>query len=244
MNPIKKWKRFAVVGCSHGHHIDPVARKSVIDFRNSYEPDLFIHAGDFIDMEAFMGNGSGEGDPVAPDFQAGLDFIMDGRFDVVLCGNHEDRLWKLEYSKNEIVAECARLLKGKIEKTCEILDAELIPYTGVFQKYRFSNVLVTHGTIYNENSCRDMAEMYNEAQNIIFAHTHKVGFAKGRRSDNPSAYSVGTLTRREAMKYAKNRRSTMAWSQGIVFGEYNDEIALPQVYEHPVSLLGQPWKIC
>ena len=239
----KPWKKFAVVGCSHGHHIDPIARQSVLDFKKSYEPDLFIHAGDFIDMEAFMGGGSGEGDPVAPDFQAGIDFLMDGMFDVVLCGNHEDRLWRLEHSSNEVVAECARMLKDKIVKTCDIIDAELIPYTGVFQKYRFSNALVTHGTIYNENASRDMAEMYNEANVIIYAHTHKVGFAKGRRSDCPSAYCVGTLTQRGAMAYAKNRRATMAWSQGIVYGEYNDEICLPQIYEHPQALQGKPWKI-
>ena len=243
MKKVNKWKRFAVVGCSHGHHIDPVARQSVLDFKKDFEPDLFIHAGDFIDMEAFMGGGSGDGEPIAPDFKAGTDFLLDGGFNVVLCGNHEDRLWRLEHSPNEVVSECARMLKSSIKMTCDMINAELIPYDGVFQKYRFSNALVTHGTIYNENACRDMAEMYNEANVVIFAHTHKVGFAKGRRSDNPSAYNVGTLTKKGCMGYAKNRRSTMAWSQGIVYGEYTDEICLPQLYEHPAALLGQPWKI-
>lgn len=231
------------MGCSHGAHIDPVARESVIDFRNSFEPDLFIHAGDFVDMEAFMGKGMGDGEPVIPDFQAGLDFLMDARFDVVLCGNHEDRLWRLEESSNEVVAACAHMLKDKIIKTCEILDAELIPYTGVYQKYLFSNALVTHGTVYNENACRDMAEMYNEANVIIFAHTHKVGVSKGRRSDGPTAYNVGTLTRIGSMPYAKTRRATMAWSQGIVYGEYTDNVCLPQIYEHPHSMIGEPWRI-
>lgn len=243
MNKIRNWKRFAVVGCSHGTAIDPVAAKAVLKFKKDFKPNLFIHAGDFIDAEAFMGNGKGDGESIAPDIQAGLEFLEEGQFNVVLNGNHEDRIWRLVHSKNEIVAECSMYLKNKILKTCKGLKAKHLEYSGIEQKYLFSNALVTHGTIYNENSCRDMAEMYNEANVVIFAHTHKAGFAKGRRSDNPSGYCVGTLARKGALEYAKTRRSTLAWSQAIVYGEYSDDICIPHIYVHPQQLDGQPWLI-
>jgi len=42
---------------------------------------------------------------------------------------------------------------------CLKLHAQLIPYSGVWQVYPLANYTFTHGTIYNENSARDMAEM-------------------------------------------------------------------------------------
>jgi hypothetical protein len=248
MNPIRKWNRFAAVGCSHGNHIDPVAKDSVIDFAKSFKPHKFIHLGDFLDMEAFMGGGNGQGEPVAPDIEAGLQFLEEANFNVILGGNHEARLWELQHSNNEIVAECSTRIIKDIEGTAKKLNAELIPYTGIFQEYRLGDGLFTHGTIYNENCCRDMAEMYckNGVRVTMFAHWHRVGYAKGRRDDNPTGICVGTLTKRGTscnMSYSHRRRSSMAWSQGIVYGEYSEDTIIPFVYEHPMALMGQKWRI-
>jgi hypothetical protein len=112
-----------------------------------------------------------------------------------------------------------------------------IPYTGVWQVYKLGNYTFTHGTIYNENSARDMAEMYG---NVIFAHTHKTMQQVGRRIDSPIGISVGTLTRRGAMDYANTRRSTLGWSQGFVFGEYDDNSLHPTLHTHDN---GEQWHL-
>jgi hypothetical protein len=92
-----------------------------------------------------------------------------------------------------------------------------IPYDGVFQRLVIGNVTFTHGTIYNENSARDMAEMYGGQ--VIFAHTHRAQIGEGRTFQESTGYCVGTLTRRGEMDYAKCRRATFGWRQGLVFGE-------------------------
>jgi len=50
------------------------------------------------------------------------------------------------------------------------------------------------------------------------AHTHRAGMATGRRADAPLGFSVGTLTQRDALEYAKTRRATLSWSQAFVWG--------------------------
>jgi len=250
MNITRKWKRFAVVSCSHGHLIDPIAGKAVTDFVKAFEPHRFDHAGDFTDLSPLMGNGAGQGDPLAPDVEEGLAFLeqLKAYKDLELIihdGNHEARLWRLSQSKNEVIAECARSLLLQIQQHALKLKAKQVPYRGIWSGARIGNGFITHGSIYNENACRDMAEMYAKdgVSVVIFGHTHAPGIAMGRRDDNPIGINVGTLTRRACMDYANTRRKTFSWGQAICYGEYSDNLVVPTLYVHPLELTGQPWRI-
>ena len=246
MNITRKWKRFAAVSCSHGHHIDPVARASVLKFMGDFckgPGARRIHLGDFVDVEALMGNGAGQGEALAPDIAGGVRFLEDGEFNVVINGNHEDRIWKLTQSKNEVVAELSQYLKRDIEQTVQDLKAEHVPYTGVFQKYMLGTGLFTHGTIYNESACRDMAEMYVEADAVFFGHTHSPGIALARNSRRTIGINVGTMESLRLNNFAKTRRKTLSWGQAIAYGEYCDTGIQPSLYIHPLELTGQPWRI-
>lgn len=231
------WKRFMALGCSHGNFADPEAIAAVLKFKKDFKPHRVIHLGDFIDLSAFMGGTDGEGEKVRPDLDAGLDFLRDLEPTDVLSGNHEDRLWRDLKSRNELRVLAAETAIEEIETTVLKLHAQLYPYSGVWQRMQIANYMFTHGTVYGENAPRDMAEMYG---NVIFAHTHKTGQMTGRRIDCPQGISVGTLTRKGAMDYAKNRRATLSWSQGIVYGEYND------THLHPILHSQNPdskWRI-
>lgn len=250
MNITRKWKRFAAVSCSHGHLIDPLASKAVVDFVKAFKPHRFDHLGDFTDLSPMMGGGAGQGDPLAPDVEEGLAFIemLKAFKDLELVlheGNHEARLRRLAQSTNEVVAECARLLLLQIEQCAKKLKAKYLPYKGIWSGDRVGNALLTHGSIYNENACRDMAEMYCKGgvSVVIFGHTHAPGMAMGRRDDNPIGINVGTLTRRACMDYANSRRKTLSWGQAIVYGEYCDDLLVPTLYVHPLELVGQPWRV-
>ena len=226
------------VGCSHGIYADPVALEAVLEFRDKYDPHEVIHLGDFTDMSAFMGGTDGHGDPIKPDLLGGLGFLERYRPTTVLCGNHEARLWRDMNSSNELRVNAAENAITAIETTCLKLQARLIPYTGVWQAYPLANYKFTHGTIYNENACRDMAGVYG---NVIFAHTHKASQQAGRTYHPSMGISVGTLTRRGAMEYANTRISTLAWSQAFVYGEYNENALYPTLHIHDIS---QPtWKL-
>jgi predicted phosphodiesterase len=250
MNITRKWKRFAVVSCSHGHLMDPSAGKSVTDFIKAFQPHRFDHAGDYTDLSPMMGGGKGDGDPLGPDVEEGLAFLeqLKAYKDLELVihdGNHEVRLRRLSQSSNQVISECARLLLVQIQQHCLKLKAKQIPYNGIWEGSRIGNGLITHGSIYNENACRDMAEMYCKGgvSVVIFGHTHSPGIAKGRRDDSPLGINVGTLTRTGCMDYASGRRKTFSWGQAICYGEYSDDLIIPTLYVHPQELAGQPWRI-
>jgi hypothetical protein len=230
-------RRFMVVGCSHGIYADPKAVKAVLDFKKWFKPHTVGHLGDFTDMSAHMGGSSGEGDAIKPDLDGGLDFLKELGVNFVMEGNHEVRLRRDLRSSNQLRVRAAETSLEAIEATCLKLHALYVPYTGVWQVYKIANYTFTHGTIYNENSARDMAEMYG---NVIFAHTHKPMQQIGRRIDSPVGMSVGTLTRRGAMDYANTRRSTLGWGQGFVYGEYNDNALYPSLHIHDN---GEQWHL-
>ncbi len=223
-------KRFLCVGCSHGGLADPKAIKSVLSFRDRYKPDFVAHLGDFVDMSAFRSGAKGstdESEPIEPDFDAGMKFLKELRPNVVLCGNHEDRLWRLQGHHSAIVSDLAMRIVRDIERTCLGLKAKLIPYD-YKAHYMLADYRLMHGTLFNEMACRDHAEAYGPS---IIAHTHRAGQARGRRVDNPLCICVGTLTKVENMDYAKNRRATLGWSQGLCFGVYDDKRAHPWLCE-------------
>lgn len=235
-NITRKWKRLLAVSCSHGPLIDRDARAAVLTFIDRWKPETRIHLGDFCDMTAFRSGAHGtkdESEPIGADVDEGLGFLAAMRATHVFFGNHEDRLVRLSHHYNAIVAECAQGVLERIETRCKLLKADQITRYSITENasyrliggYRFM-----HGWIYNENAPRDHAESVG---NCVFGHTHRAGVAKGRRLDNPTGFCVGTLTRIANMDYAKTRRSTLAWTQGFVWGEYCSNQAQLWLHENP-----------
>jgi len=236
MNITRSWKRIMAVGCSHGPFIDPVAKEAVVRFRKNWirpgKGDKVRHLGDFTDLSALMtkARNNGDGDPIKPDIDAGLSFLEELKVTDIDEGNHEARLRHLLNSKNEILAWASNELLNAIEAKARKLRATYVPYNGVFQRTRIGNFDWMHGTMYGEQATRDHAEAYG---NVVHAHTHRAALAKGRRSDNPTGFCVGTLTRMGAMEYANTRRATLSWSQGFVWGEYCDDLCVLWLHEQP-----------
>ena len=215
-----KYERFMAVSCSHGKYADPTAIQAVILLREKWNPTIVVHLGDWCDTTAFRSGAVGtsdESEPVAPDIDGGITFLKEYRPTHVLDGNHEDRIPRLLNSNNALVAYAANQATHHIDESFKKIGCRRIPYDGVFQRLVIGNVTFTHGTIYNENSARDMAEIYGGQ--VIFGHTHRSQQAEGRTIKESTGYCAGTLTRRGEMDYAKCRRATLGWRQGIVYGE-------------------------
>jgi predicted phosphodiesterase len=216
----QKYERFIAVGCSHGKYADDTAVDAVLTMRDKWKPSIVVHLGDWCDTTAWRSGAAGssdESEPVAPDIDGGIEFLRKYRPTHVLDGNHEDRIPRMLNHRNAVVSYAAQQATDYIEKQFLKIGCRRLPYDGVFQKLVVGNVTFTHGTIYNENSARDMAEMYGG--NVIFAHTHRAQIGEGRTIKESTGYCVGTLTRRGSMDYAKARRATLGWRQGIVYGE-------------------------
>jgi predicted phosphodiesterase len=232
-NITHRWRRILAVSCSHAKYVDPIAWDSVMAMKERYKPDTILHLGDFIDLSALMGNGAGsgsDGDEVTPDIDTGLTHLrqlMAGcKNPYILCGNHEDRSYKLTRSKNSVTAYCAHKIVNAIEDTAQKLKARLIPYSGIEQMVDIADIGFTHGTIYNEMAARDMATAYcnGRRRKIVFGHTHKVAVSSAKTYAGGTGYNIGTLTARGALDYAKNRPSTWAWTQAFLWGEYSDTL--------------------
>ena len=216
----QKYERFLAVSCSHGKYADPTALDAVLKMRDKWKPEICVHLGDWCDTTAFRSGAAGtsdEAEPVAPDIDGGIAFLQQLRPTHVLDGNHEDRIPRMLHSTNALVAYAASKATEYIDKAFLKIGCRRIPYDGVFQKYVVGDVTFTHGTIYNENSARDMAEMYGGK--VIFGHTHRSQMGEGRTIKESTGFCVGTLTRRGSMEYSKSRRATLGWRQGLVYGE-------------------------
>ena len=245
--------RFLVFGCIHATRACPHAVQAVIDFILKNKPDVVCINGDLYDLEAFMGNARGDGEPVAEDIDAGTEIFIRianacrkvGAQIVFLEGNHEQRLRRYVNSSNEIVAVAAQMILQRLEELVRKAGGIFVPYDGIYQGYRICGVvLVTHGTIFNQQAPRDMAEMYSKGGvgYVIFNHTHGAGSAVGRRDDAPLGYNAGNLLRRKLMTYASNRRQTFAWNQAYAYGDTDGETANIQLHIHPQALEGKPWR--
>jgi hypothetical protein len=228
-NIVHKWKRLLAVSCSHAKYADKEGWNNLLEFKEKFKPHSILHLGDFIDLSALMSNGAGsgsDGDEVTPDIDTGLVHLrqlMEGCKDPwVLCGNHEDRAWKLTHSKNSVTSYCAFKIIQSIEDTTKKLKARLIPYSGIEQIVDIADLGFTHGTIYNEQAASHMAGHYcnGRRRKICFGHTHKVAIASAKTLHGGTGYNIGCMTARGSLEYAKNRPSTWAWTQAYLWGEY------------------------
>lgn len=224
MNINRPWKRWMAVGCSHGSHIDPRARAAVLAFKRDFDPERRIHLGDYHDAAAFRAGAKGTNDETAnitDDLTAMKSFLWDYAPTDLINGNHDDRLWKLADHYNAVIARAAQSAIGEIRDVVESLPCRHIDHYHINRSWlQLGNFRFLHGFMYNEQAIRDHAEHFG---NCVIAHLHKVGEATGRRSDHPVAYCVGTLARIDDMDYAKTRRATAAWSQGLAYGEYTED---------------------
>lgn len=229
-----RWKKIMAVSCSHAKYVDKEAWKTVLKFKEQYKPDMTIHLGDFVDLTAMMSGAkdSAEAEPITPDIDTGLQHLRELRPQVVLCGNHEDRAYRLRNSNRAITVYTAHKVVDAIEQTCQKLRARLIPWDGVFQIYDIADIGFQHGVLYNEMAARDTAEAFCNAtrRKVVFGHTHKVSIQSSRSLGGGTGYNIGTLTQRGSLEYAKTRRATLAWTQAFLWGEYCETLGMSSLH--------------
>lgn len=242
-NVVRPWKKAVFLGCTHGLHIDPVAREAVLKFIADYKPAARVHLGDFCDTAALRSGCAGssdESEPIDPDITSGLEFLAAMKATHVFEGNHDARPRRFLGHRNAVVAYAAQQICDGIDYQIRKLRAAWVPYRGVWQSLQFGPFRAMHGVMYGESATRDHAEAFGHC---IHAHTHRPGISIGRRSDSPIAFSVGTLTRIREMDYANLRRATLSWGQGFVYGEYCDSAASFQLCLGPTESNDSQWRL-
>lgn len=221
------------VGCSHGNLIDQNAASAVIKFKNGFKPKRIFHLGDWCDTAALRGGSKGtsdEGKPINCDIDEGLLFLEALGVTDCTMGNHDERPWRYLGSPNAMHRELGQMLVDGIERKMKKLKINWRNSWDVRSWIDYAGYKWMHGYMFGENASRDHAEAHG---NVIFAHTHTTAVQKGRRDDCPTGINIGTLCTIGNMDYAKNRRKTLSWSQGFVWGEsYKGKVAYIYLHEN------------
>lgn len=228
-------KRFLAVGCSHGRKALSPALEAVVSFRQKFKPHTVIHLGDAYDTAAFRSGaayGKGdkdEGDDIGLDCRSAASFLRELHPDVFCHGNHEHRWTVLSEHPSSVIAlaasACLEELTAALPRKCIQRRWSIYDNWHTLGNYRFG-----HGFLYGEQFLRDSAETFG---NCCVAHAHRAGEANGRTLTPTRAVCVGTLADIPAMGYAETRRSTLAWSHGFAYGEYNDTEARVHLHQWP-----------
>lgn len=239
------FKRILAVGCSHGMHICPDARRAVLQFVKEYKPHTVVHLGDYCDTAAFRAGAAGSQDEfedIEPDIDGGLTFLAEIGATHVLDGNHDARVYKWAKSPRAVYAYVGGKVVAAMEAHADKYKYKKSLYRGVFQQpFIFGNYKFLHGTMYNVSATRDHATTYG---NVVHAHTHRPEVCYGVRDDNPKGFCVGTLTRRREVEYANTRKATLSWGAAFVWGEYNDNACHLNLHFGPSEQIpGQKWRL-
>ncbi len=237
-----KWKRWMAIGCSHGNKADAAALKFVHEFRQKWNPERRIHLGDVGDYAAFRAGAGGtrdEAEELDPDLHAATRLIERFEPTDVLIGNHDVRIWKAAQHQNAIVAKAAAAMRDEFLASCAKVKANVVDHYDINKSWiELGDTKFLHGWMFADLSgLRDHAEHFGRC---VIAHLHKPGIVRGRRSDHPSAYCVGTLANIPAMDYANTRRATASWGHGLCYGEYSDTACIVHLCEQTE---GSPWRM-
>lgn len=239
-----RWDGVLIVGCSHGVRASKPALEAVLRFKRAFKPKHTAHIGDFIDTSCLRTGAPGtqdEYDPIRPDLSSGLNFLEQLQPTIVVLGNHDWRPYLLRNHPKAIIAELAAVVVKDIEATCQKLRAKVTPYGYKKHHMLADDCKLMHGTFCNEAATRDHAEAYAPPGGIVVhAHTHRTGYARGRRADNPLGICVGTLANIPAMEYAAQRKSTLSWSAGFVWGFTNQKRTQLWVHDNGQD---QTWRL-
>ena len=230
---MSKWKKFMAVSCSHGHLADAKATKAALEFRKRFRPDLTLHLGDAIDLAALRSGAMRNPDSadraasISEDFRAGINFLHLLEPNVFFVGNHEHRLYEMQYSPSAIVSHCATSALADLHQNLKDIRCQIIQYDIERGWREFGGTLFGHGFMFNQMATRDHAEMLRKS--CVFGHLHRVDRAAGRSVGAPVGWSIGCLANVDTMGYARRNRSTLAWQHGIAWGEYNDRDCIVNV---------------
>ena len=234
------------VCCTHAKYVDADAWKAVLTFKERFKPDTTCHLGDFVDLTSLMSGAKGcsEAEPLTPDIDTGLQHLRELRPQIVLCGNHEARGFKLRGSPSAPIAFASQKIVEAMEQTCQKLKARLVPYDGIYQMVDLADIGLMHGVFFNEMAARDHAEAFctPTRKKLVFGHTHRVGIQSARTLNGGTGYNIGTLTQRGGMDYSNTRRASLAWTQAFIWGEYCEELnqsSLHITHRNP----GEQWRL-
>jgi predicted phosphodiesterase len=217
-------KRFVAVADSHGHLIDNVTRKALLDFVSDYKPSIRLHLGDMFDFSPLRKGASEEerAQSLEEDYLAAEDFLADyfkgGKHNVALFGNHDARLFELEHSSNGVLRDYAKANTSRVLKILGQHKAATLPYDSRKGIYRLGDLNCLHGYFAGKSAAINHARVYG---NCIYGHTHTIESAAVENLEQPStANGIGclcTVDMNYNSRMPNKLRQSNGWFAGVIY---------------------------
>jgi predicted phosphodiesterase len=184
-------------------------------FRKSFKPDHVIHLGDVFDLRALRNGASAEEkqEGISADVEAGLEFINWLKPDVLLWGNHDQRLFDAaENTRNAMLSEYCLALLRQIE---DRISCHTYPYDKRAGVYEFGDYRFVHGVNANLHAAYKAASHYG---NVVMGHVHtSSGPTPFPTYDGSVGFSCGMIGQTD-MKYNRGHANTLRHNNGWMYG--------------------------
>lgn len=237
MNPIHSYRRFLAFSCPHCPYQSEEVTKELLVFKDHWAPDVTICLGDIWDTTAWR-QGAIAGGEINEDidhqFEEGRNFLRRLEPTLTFEGNHDERPKRyLEHFDARVRKAAQDCLRDIHDLIIGELKSEYVPYHIKDGWRRLGTHAVGHGYMFNEHALKAHAEMCRMP--VIIGHIHKLDSMRTRQLGAPKSYAAGLIADIDALSYATKRRATTAWSNGWLFGEFNDERTLIHEQESEVK---------
>lgn len=218
---MSKYTKFVFASDSHGDEIHQGAADTLIQFCKSWKPDIKIHGGDYIDAKALRKGASIEekAEHFRSDIDAAREFLYAWKPNVILNGNHDDRIWQAMGSSNGFEAAAAENYVLEIEAIADRLNAPLIPYHVKKGVYDLHGLKFVHGYRATMYPARSHAEVWG---NVICGHVHRFDAHSLKHHDGVKAMTAGCMCKHETLGYMDRIPGMLAQQRGFIYGMINN----------------------
>lgn len=218
-----------LVADNHGDWVDPKTEEVIFAFLKDFRPEIRIHLGDVWEF-ACLRKGADEEErsvELEADWLAGKEFLRNyfwrGKQNVLLLGNHDDRLWEL--AKNTHAAGESKAAAHGMLEDFEALRKKaniqtVLPYDSREGVYELGHLKCIHGYHAGENAGRQHARIYG---NCVYGHTHTIESATAHSYDEPKeSRGVGAACRLDR-PFNKKQTNKLRHSNGFAYGFLFDD---------------------
>ena len=217
----QKYKKFVVVGDSHGKYIDPKAADAFLSFCKMWKPQIKVHLGDAWDLDAFRRSASvdDQNEEIQEDWEAGFDFLNQyfrgfGEERYFLYGNHDDRLFQIQRSVKASNRDLGRRMVDEAERFFRLRGVKTLPYDSRKGVLNIGHLSVIHGYFTGASACTKHAQSYG---NSIFGHVHSCESMAVPGLELMESRAIGCLCDLD-LEYMRPKVSKLRWSHGWVYG--------------------------
>lgn len=207
--------RWMAITDNHGDMIDPQAERAAREFCKWFKPNRRIHMGDVWDFRALR-RGAGDEEkrePIRADFDAGMELLSWFKPQVLLRGNHDERLF--DCAANARNATLADFCLGYVSEIASRLKGvEVLPYSKRHGVYRMGHLKFIHGYNSGITAARLAAQAYG---NVLMGHVHACDVFSIPGLEPREGRAIGCLCRLD-MDYNRAQLNTLRQAHGFAYG--------------------------